>query len=261
MNAISSSCLALASFALIGLPSCSSSLVHVQPATPRKDKKALLVLPGLRNSPRGQIAAKKWYPGRIYDVFIPDYVSREGFDGSVANLEALIDEHRLEEYGEVCAFVYLMGGWTLNKYLETHEFGNLRKIVYDRSPYQEQAPRIFLENIPGIVHLLFGTAVDQMRDTPYPTLPKGDRKIGLLIENRATPYIRRHRDQLHPIGPGDWLPDAFGQEHDDRMHVFLHHDEIYYRLDEFGDELISFFETGRFTDEAARDPIDRNSFE
>lgn len=248
-------------FALIGLPSCSSSLVHVQPATPRKDKKALLVLPGLRNSPRGQIAAKKWYPGRGYDVFIPNYVSREGFDGSVANLEALIDEHQLEEYGEVCAFVYLMGGWTLNKYLETHEFRNLKSIVYDRSPYQEQAPRIFLENIPGIVHLIFGTAVDQMRDTPYPALPKGDRRIGLVIENRATPYIRRHRDQLEPITDEDWLPRAFGQEHDDRMHVFLHHDEIYYKLDEFGDELISFFETGRFSAGAVREPIGRNPFE
>ncbi|BCX46737.1 hypothetical protein HAHE_06450 [Haloferula helveola] len=242
------------------LAGCAPTFVSTDPAVPRSEKEALLVLPGLRNSLRGHRAAKRFYPGHGYDVFIPDYVSRDGLDGSVANLEAFISEHRLKEYRKVHAFVHVMGGWSLNKYLGDQPFPNLETVVYNRSPLQEQAPRIYLENMPRIVNLIFGEAVKDMRDTPYPELAKGDRKIAMIIETRATPYVRRHRDQVVYDGARSWTPESFGQEHDDRIYVFLHHDEIYYRLDEFGDELMAFLREGKFTDEAARKPAEGDPF-
>ncbi|MBW2278758.1 MAG: hypothetical protein JRF63_14800 [Deltaproteobacteria bacterium] len=240
---------------------CTRTLVHVEPEHPRASKKAVLMLPGLRNTAKGHQAAQEWYPAQGYDVFVPDYVSREGFAGSVANLAAFIEEQRLAEYEEVYAFVFLMGGWTLNMYLEEHDLPNLTTIVYDRSPLQEQAPRIVLETIPAVIHMLYGEATDQLRDTPYPPLPKGERRIGIIVENRASPFVRRHCDELEPIAYEDWLPEAFDQEHDDLIYVYLHHDELYYSYDEIGDDLQSFFETGRFTEGAARKPIDRDPFE
>ncbi len=240
---------------------CSRTLILVKPETPRKNKKAILMLPGLRNSAKGHRESKKWYREQGYDAFIPDYVSDEGFEGSIANLETFIEEHRLEEYEEVYGFVYLMGGWTLNKYLETHDFPNLKKIVYDRSPLQEQASRIVLEVIPGIIHMMFGVAVDQFRDTPYRPLPRGDRQIGIIVECRATRFVRRYRDRLEPIPDEAWMPEAFNQEHDDIMYVFLHHDEMYYRYDKTGEDLLSFFNTGRFTEGAKRERIQRDPFQ
>jgi hypothetical protein len=253
--------LLVALLAVGGASHCGRVLVSVQPDHALAEKQAVLVLPGLRNSAKGHRAAKRWYPAQGYDAFVPDYVSRAGFPEHIANLHAFVEEHRLAEYGELHAFVYLMGGWTLNQYLAEHELPNLTKIVYDRSPYQEQGPRIVLDNIGGLIHWLYGRAVDHLRDTPYPPLPKGDRRIGIMVETRATPYVRWHRDELEPIPDEAWRPAAFRQEHDDLIYVHLHHDEMYYAFDEIGDELISFFGTGRFTDGAARVPGDRDPFE
>jgi hypothetical protein len=252
--------IAFAACLLVAGAGCSRTLVLVDAEQSRAGKKAVLVLPGLRNTARGVRAAREWYPAQGYDVFVPDYVSPEGFVGSVANLAAFVEEQRLAEYEEVYAFVFLMGGWTLNMYLEQHDLPNLTTIVYDRSPLQEQAPRIVLDTIPTVIHLLYGEATDQLRDTPYRPLPKGDRRIGIIVENRASPFVRRHCDELEPMDYEDWLPAAFGQEHDDLIYVYLHHDELYYSYDEIGDDLLSFFETGRFTEDAARRPIDCDPF-
>jgi hypothetical protein len=251
----------IAALAFAGAFHCARVLVHVAPESSLADKKAVLVLPGLRNSGKGHRAAKRWYPAQGYDAFVPDYVSREGFPEHVANLASFIEEHRLAEYGELHAFVYLMGGWTLNMYLAEHELPNLEKIVYDRSPYQEQGPRIVLANMGWLIHLIYGRPVDHLRDTPYPPLPKGDRQIGMIVETRVTPYVKRHREDLRPIPDEDWLPEAFDQEHDDLIYVHLHHDEMYYSFEEIGPELLSFFETGSFTAGAARERGDQDPFE
>jgi hypothetical protein len=260
MNRSRSQVLALVLLASLATVQCARVLVNVHTEKPIGEKTAVLVLPGLRNSAKGFSAAKKWYRKQGYDVFMPEYVSKKGFKGNVANVKAFVEKHRLDEYREVHAFVYLMGGWTLNKYLLENDMPNLTRVVYDRSPYQEQAPRIVLETIPGIIHSMFGVAVDEIRDTPYPTIPKGDRQIGIIVESRATPFIRWKRKKLEPVEEKDWLPEAFNQEHDDLIYVFLHHNELYYSFDEIGDDLNSFFKTGRFTEDAKRKPLDKDPF-
>lgn len=237
-------------------------LVYVQQEIPIKDKTALIVLTGLGNSEVGQRAAQSFYPDLGYDVFIPDYISREGFHENIENFKQLIKEHRLKEYKEVYVFAFLVGGWTLNQYLETHKFQNLTKIIYDRSPLQEQAPRMVLDHYPRfLLRLRYGLILEQFRDSPYTLLAKGDREIGLIIESKATPLVKAFRDKLTPISAEGWLPQAFGQEYDDHIYVFLDHDEIYYKYDELGDDLISFFETGHFLESSSRKPIERDSFE
>jgi hypothetical protein len=240
---------------------CSKAYIHLQEASARRSAKAVLVLPGLGMSRKGIRAAKQWYPNQGFDVFIPEYQTKQGFRGNVAALRAYVEQHRLETYEEVYAFVYLLGGWTLNRYLEQYPFFNLKKIVYDRSPYQEQAPRIVMENMPWLIGKLFGTTVAELRDTPYPTLEKGDRQIGIIVECKASFYIRWNREQLCPISDRDWSPAAFRQPHDDLIYTFLDHYEMYHRFDVIGEELLSFFNTGRFTQSASRVRIDRDPFE
>lgn len=240
---------------------CSKAYIHIEKVNKIRSSKAVLVLPGLGSSRKGLRAAKQWYPNRGYDVYIPEYHTKNGFRGNVAALKDFIEANRLDTYDEVYAFVYLLGGWTLNFYLDQYPFPNLKKIVYDRSPYQEQAPRIVMKNIPWLITRLFGTTVAELRDSPYPTLEKKDRRIGIIVECKAAFYVRLHRKQLNPVTKRDFEPSAFRQPHDDIMYTYLHHYEMYHRYDVIGDDLLSFFDHGKFTESASKVPIDRDPFD
>ena len=241
------------------LSGCSLGLNLLHLNEPRSDT-AVLVLPGLRNSSRGMRAMRSFYPQHGFDVYIPAYYSKEGMDETVDNLARYIEEHRLGEYDRIYAMVYLMGGRALNLYLQDHELPNLTHIVYDRSPLQEQAPRIVAAAMPSTVRTFYGSTLTEFAATDYPPLPRGDRQIGIIVECKATSFIRRHRDDLDPVVPEDYLPAAFQQEHDDIIYVFRDHDQMYYSFDEIGADLLSFFDRGQFTEEATRTPCLRDPF-
>jgi hypothetical protein len=44
------------------------------------------------------------------------------------------------------------------------------------------------------------------------------------------------------------------------MYVFLHHDEMYYSFDVVGEDILAFYERGRFTDDARRVPCTEDPF-
>ncbi len=204
---------------------------------------------------------RSWYPTLGYYVFIPDYYSKEGLDETRVNLARFIEENHLAEYDELYIFSYMLGAWTFNIYLQDNPLPNLRRIIYDRSPIQEQVSGIVLENMPNIINTFYGVTVSEFHEMPYPPVEHGDRQIGIIIECRATPYAARHRDQLEPVTDEDWLPAAMNQEHDDAIYVFQHHDEMYYSFDGVGEDIISFFDTGRFSADARREPCERDPFE
>ena len=137
----------------------------------------------------------------------------------------------------------------------------MKRIIYDRSPYQEQVSHIVLDNLHNVIFSFYGKTVRDFRDTPYPPIEHGDRRIGLMIECRASPYARRNKRQLTPVGRQHLAPAAFNQPHDDHMYVHRHHDEMYYSFDAIGPEILAFFETGRFSKAAPRTPCERDPFE
>lgn len=242
---------------------CNHTFVRVR-ARPDQSRSAVLVLGGLRNSAEGRRATQAWYSQQRYDVFIPDYYSRDGLQATSNRLGQYIEESGLRDYDEVYVFSYLLGAWSFNSYMSERgerQLPNLKRVIYDRSAYQEQVSHIVLENIPNIIYTFLGVTLRHFADTPYPPLERRDREIGLIIECRATPYARRHRDQLEPVGPEDHLPAAFRQENDDVMYVYRHHDEMYSSYDAIGPEILTFFEEGRFTDEARRRPCDEDPFQ
>jgi hypothetical protein len=242
------------------LLSCSYRYSFTQVQQPQRDE-AVLVLTGLRNSAKGMRHMRRWYPGLGRDVFIPPFYSKDGLADSAAKLNKFIEDNNLRRYERLQAVAYLLGGRVLNMYLSQVELPNLTHIIYDRSPYQEQAPRIVQENMPRLARALFGVTFAEFAGAPYLPLPKGGRKIGIMVECRATPYVRRHRDQLTPVSADDFLPAAFNQEHDDIFYVYRHHDEMYYSFEAIGPEIGMFFDQGRFTSTAQRRPCRRNPFE
>lgn len=261
--------LAIATALLAACAGCSGSFIRVRGAddvaaldtADRSERTALIVLSGVRVTAKGRRAIGEWLDGLPYDVFFPEFETEGGLEGCVEQLDAFIEANRLREYGRLYAFTYIMGGWTLNLYLKDHELGNLVRVVYDRSPIQEQGPRVTMENLPWLMNMLYGRVVADIRDTPYPPIDEQGREIGLIIESRAMFYMRWHEDQVLASGPLEWEPESFGQAHDDYTYVFLHHDEMYYSFDVVGPELEHFFEHGRFSDGARREPFDKDPFQ
>lgn len=245
--------------AIAATAGCTPNLVHVKD-TPRRARVAVLVLPGEFYSPSGYRAMRDWFPAHDFDVYIPDYESRDGLEACVANLAAFVDEHDLDEYDELHVMAYILGGWTLNLYLRDHELPNLTRVVYVRSPIEERMAQVVLDRIPTLVRITNGVTPTDMRDTPYPPLDKGDRQVGLIIENRAIPYLRRHKQEVLDIGELRWSPDSFDQQHDDHMYVWLHHDEMYDSFDLIGPELLHFFDNGSFSADARRVPFEGDPF-
>jgi hypothetical protein len=226
----------------------------------RSRRSALLVMEGLGARKRGRRAIEAWTSTLPYDVYFPDFDTEDGLDGCVRQLRAFVQANQLESYREVYVLAYIMGGWTLNRYLRRYPMKNLRRVVYDRSHIQEQAPRIVMENMPRTARLLYGEVVADLSRTPYQPISPDGLDIGLLIECRAMWYLRWHEDQVLESGPLQWGPETFEQEYDDYMYVDLDHLEMYKNFDLIGDELVHFFENGRFSPHARRKRYLQNPF-
>lgn len=244
---------------LIGATGCTHTTIY-QKSAGRRATAAVLILPGEHFSPRGMRAMGDYFPQHEFDVYIPDYESRDGLAAGAANVAAFVEEHGLDQYDRLYVLAYLLGGWTLNTYLDDHSLDNLERVVYIRSPIEERMAKVVLDHVPRLVRLSHGSTPQDMRDTPYPPMEKGDREVGLIIENRAIPYLQRHKDEVLALGELEWSPEALCQEHDDFMHVPLHHDEMYVSFNQIGPEIMHFFRHGRFTEDARREPYPGDPF-
>lgn len=217
----------------------------------------VIVLPGLGDSKKGRRHMAEWgeqTPG--YTVVVPDYIERESVDASVASLEAFLEETDLTAYDEVHVFAYILGTWALNLYLEDHELPGLSSVVFNRSPIQERAPAVVHKRLTCATRIAFGPVLGDMADIPYPpvTLPEGVAS-GFIIENRATSLMRHFkRTALKMFGPLDWSVQALQHPVDDHLYTWVNHDEMYVSFDVIGPELLHFFEHGRFSDQAQREP-------
>jgi hypothetical protein len=248
---------------------CGGNFVHIHGADEgsdigaeeRSQRGAVLVLSGVRVTSKGRRAIREWLSSLSYDAYFPDFDTDGGLAGCVDQLDAFIERHRLREYGQLYAFTYIMGGWTLNLYLRENEIANLTRVVYDRSPIQEQGPRVSLESLPRTINFLYGPVVADIRDTPYPPNRMEGVEIGMIIESRAMGFLIRRKDRVLANGPLEWEPESFNQDHDDFTYVYLTHDEMYYSFDQIGPELEHFYEHGRFTDDARREPFDKDPFQ
>ena len=51
------------------------------PSTLIKEREAIVILVGFRNSGKGWISIKKYFSNCEYDVFVPDYIDRDSVNG------------------------------------------------------------------------------------------------------------------------------------------------------------------------------------
>jgi len=190
------------------------------------------------------------------DVYVPDIIARKSITASAEKLHQFILTHGLADYQNLNIFTYIMGGRILNQYLAQHKLPNLSAIIYDRSPIQELASVILTARFPRLSWLFFGNILRELAESSYQPCPIDDVPIGLLIENKATPLMRRFKREALAIRPLDWRSEAFQHPHHDIVYVPINHDEMYWRFDLFMDDVRSFFQTRRFLKNSNRKPLE-----
>jgi hypothetical protein len=235
-------------------------VIH-QPDKPRSEKQAILLIPGLDETNKGRRTMADYFSKLEYDLFIPDYVDEDSFEGSVDNFTSFFEEQRLEEYESIHVVSYILGTWVLNRFINEKLPDNIQTIIYDRSPLQERAALVATEKIPLLARIAIGDVVEDFSKLPYTPIEKGDIRIGILVESKATALIRFFEKETMAKGNITWTNLDFKQSHDDMMYVPLNHDEMYFEFDLLGPEILHFIEHGSFSAEARRTWFDWDPFE
>jgi len=236
---------------------CASAIVRpvVAPSTPATE--ALLVLPGFGYSSAGERAFRSLAPSMAadgIDLYLPTFLSRSGLEQSRAQLQRFVREKRLDRYARVHVFAFIAGGWTFNPLVASDALPNLSTVVYDRSPFQERAPRIAREKLRFLTWLKYGSTVFDLAATPYTPLTAPGVRVGLVVETAPTSFIRRHATEAGRQGPYNFGCDAFRQRYDDCLYLAMNHEDLYARFAEVWPEIRAFIRDGRFTPSANRTP-------
>jgi pimeloyl-ACP methyl ester carboxylesterase len=237
----------------------------VQKSSDPANTEAILVLPGLgmkRSALDGVREFGSTADEAGLDLFVADFRSRRSIEAGVDALHGYLEELDLDGYEKVHVFAYILGGYTFNRFLEKYPMTNLGSVVYDRSPLQELAPELATKGwFSVLTWIAVGPVVADLAATPYQPIPvSDDRSVGLIIENRATKFVRKRRKRALAIRPLTFEPDSLGQSHADVLHVRFNHDEMYTNFDVIGPELLHFFRFGEFSMGARREPLGIDPF-
>ena len=241
--------------ACVYLTACAGPqlLPRLSPAAPHAD--ALLILTGLgygRGDGRAFAAVSRTAAASGVDVYIPGYLTRAGLDDSRRRLADFIRAARLDRYPRVHVFAFIAGGWTINPLIDRGTLPNLATIVYDRSPFQERAPRLAIRDLRLAAWLRYGSTIFDVARTPYPPLTHSAVRVGLLVETEPTAFVRRHARPEDLPAASAFDCDAIGEAYDDCAHVAMNHEDLYTRFGEVWPHIATFMHTGRFTDGAVR---------
>ena len=242
---------------ILSTTACASAIVVPPAVTAKPNTDALLVLPGFGYSTGGEKAFRSLAGSMAadgIDLYLPTYISRAGLEESRAQLQRFIRDNRLDRYARVHVVAFLAGGWTFNPVIESGALPNLSTIVFDRSPYQERAPRIALAKVKVLAWLRYGSVLFDVARTPYPSVPLPAARVGLMVETAPTSFVKRYAEFAGSYGPYQFECDGFQQRFDDCFFVAMNHDEIYERFAEVWPEVRSFIRNGRFSDAANRTP-------
>jgi len=211
-------------------------------------KRALLILPGFGSRINGTGALKRYFKHAEMPVYVASYISRKSIKKSTENLEDYYQTHELSQYDELHVMAYIIGSWTLNPWIIQHGKRNIKTIIYDRSPSQERAPTILIEDLKLVNALLFGEITKDFIQTPYPSLVDTSISMGIFIETYATNVVRKHRETALALGPLRWDVESLQQRYDDYAYIPLNHDQMYTKPQEFGKEVFYFIAHGHFSE-------------
>jgi hypothetical protein len=237
------------------MTACAGSTIKPSLIAAKPKTDALLILPGFGYRGDGEKTLRSLVTamtGEGIDLYVPTYIARSGLAESRTKLQRFIRDHRLSQYDRLHVFAFIAGAWTLNPILDTQTLPNLATVIYDRSPFQERAPRIATEKLHFLTWVRYGSPVFDVAKTPYMPLAIPDVRVALLVETKPTSFITHHEKAARSYGDFHFECDAFMQRYEDCMYVPMNHDELYNRFAEVWPELLAFIRTGRFSSGANR---------
>jgi hypothetical protein len=222
-------------------------IIYLQSGSqPKSEREAIVILAGLGSKVHNERKIAKYFKDKGYDIYQPSYIYRKGMDKGVDKLERFSKKHDLNTYKKVHFFCYIIGSWTFNRWFQRRSLTNIETIVYDRSPLQERAPYVLMEDSKFIAQLVIGDVNNELATTPYSPIKSFKGKIGLLIETVPTKLILRHQKTAASLGPIKWSVGALNQEYTDYFYAPVNHDEMYTHIEKVGTEVLDFIKTGSF---------------
>lgn len=250
-------------FMIIALNSSYNSQGRIfisQKNIPKENKEAILILPGFGSKIFGTKSICSYFKNKGYDLYIPKYISRKSVDKSVENLDRFILKNNMKEYQKLHVFAYIFGTWTINSWINKYGKCNISTIIYDRSPLQERAPAALIQDSPLLAKVLFGNVMKDFCNTPYK--PVNDTNIvkGIFIENYATKLINKHKETVMSMGNVKFGINNLNQSVDDYCYIPLNHDEMYKKIDVFGQEVMNFIKFHSFSQEIKSKKYQLNPF-
>lgn len=235
---------------------CAGTIAPPKTVAKPAVREALVVLPGFGYTGRGERAIRALAPAMRdagLDLYVPNFIRRPGLEDSRDALRRFIRDQRLDRYERVHVFAFLAGGWAFNELArDAAVLPNLATIVYDRSPYQERAPRVAAEKLRVLSWLRYGTVIFDLAKTPYPPLPRHGIKVGVIVETVPTGFVKRFHKTASSYGPFEFDCGELGQPSDDCIYAALNHGQLYTRFGDLWPELRAFIRDGRFTARAER---------
>jgi len=211
-----------------------------------RNKEAIVILTGFGSKYHSLAKLRKYFSNQGYDLYIPNYISRNSLEKTVANFDRFYRQRDLVQYEKIHVFAYIVGAWSINSWLQTHPKTNIKSIVYDRSALQERAPYILIQDLKLPNYLVFGPIMKDLHQTPYREVSDTTIQKGLLLETYATAIVRKHQKTAAELGPYCWDVSCFQQNCLDYKYVPLNHDQMYTQPEVFGAAVLSFFKTGNF---------------
>lgn len=222
---------------------------------PLSQKEAILILPGFGSKIHGVKDIRDFFIHKGYDVYIPHYIGRDSLQQCVFNLNIFIEKHHLLNYKKLHVFSYIAGSWVLNMWLQKHSVNNIASIVYDRSPFQERAPYVLVKDKPLLIKLVVGKIMYDFSQTLYPTNANDSKNIGIIIENKPTQLILKHKKTALMLGEFTFSKDSLKQPCDDYLYECINHDEMYFQFSNIGPEILNFFKNGNFSSYVRKEPF------
>ncbi len=237
-------------------------LIEKSNPKPISEREAILILPGLGTFNHNTKSQKENFRDKGYDIFIPDYISRKSVSDCSKNVLEFYDKHELKKYKHVHVFSYIIGSWTINEILLSgNKPQNIVSIIYDRSPMQEMAPRILVDENKFFSKILFGKLIFELANTPYKSIENDELNIGILIECKATKLMNKKKKSLVNYDPISWKMESLNQNPDDFEFLYVSHDDMYTKLEIIAPSVFQFVKNGKFSEGSLRSHCEKEPFE
>ncbi|MGZ8151984.1 MAG: hypothetical protein ACXW0Q_03620 [Methylovulum sp.] len=229
-------------------------------STDLSDKAALVVLTGITADHVKKSQVLKYFQENSqFSVFVPTLCQYFGIGYAARQLVYFLKRHNLAFFSKCHFICYISGGFILRCAIAAQPLENIGRVVYIRSPFQEQAPNLAIQKYGRLLAMLrYGKMLFDLASPLKNNLPLVCAEDGLVIEhgiselalqlglkNTDFDIYRNRADFVAPAAHEEWITE-------------LSHYEVY-NNDELLETIARFIQSGSFTGNSPMLPNKSNS--